>query len=214
MKLLGRTITPRSRSTVAVLVAATCAVVHSTGSLSNVGVFAAESKSGAEPKTSRVPMVNGRKIEALAELPTPVAEMREAILAAVRSGDIEELRTPLEWNEMRPIIADKDVGDPIAHWKATSADGQGREVLAVLGRMLDSGFAKEPFGRDAENNAVYVWPYLATADLANLTPAQEVDLYRLMPVAEAKAMRDKKKWTWWRLAIGADGTWHTFMRSE
>ena len=31
-----------------------------------------------------------------------------------------------------------------------------------------------------------------------------------MPVADARAIIKSKKWTWWRIAIGADGTWHTF----
>jgi hypothetical protein len=43
-------------------------------------------------------------------------------------------------------------------------------------------------------------------DPTKLTPAQEVDLNRLTSPADAKAMREKKKWTWWRLSIGADGT--------
>ena len=42
----------------------------------------------------------------------------------------------------------------------------------------------------------------------------DFDLYRLMPPATAKTMRDKKKWTWWRLSIGADGTWISFRKSE
>jgi hypothetical protein len=27
-------------------------------------------------------------------------------------------------------------------------------------------------------------------------------------------MREKKKWTWWRLTIGADGTWHSFKKAD
>lgn len=146
-------------------------------------------------------------------LPAPVAEMREAILAAVHGGRIEELATPLYWNELQPEIADAQIADPIGYWKAQSGDGEGREILAVLGRILDIGHAREPLGPDVENNAVYVWPYLAARDLAKLTPAEEVDLYRLVSPAEAKAMREAKRWTWWRLAVGADGTWLSFRRT-
>jgi len=71
-----------------------------------------------------------------------------------------------------------------------------------------------PFGQDLENNIIYVWPYLAEVELDKLTPAQEVDLLRLVGAAEAKAMREKKKWTWWRLTIGADGTWHSFKKAD
>jgi hypothetical protein len=145
-------------------------------------------------------------------LPAPTAEMREAILAAALSGSIEELKHPLEWNELTPQVADSKVDDPIAYWKKISGDGEGREVLAALANILQMKPAHLPLGRDLENNIIYVWPYLAEADLNKLTPAEEVDLLRLVSPEQAKAMRNAKKWTWWRLAIGADGTWHSFTK--
>lgn len=145
-------------------------------------------------------------------LPAPAAEMREAILTAVHAGSIDELKIPLEWNEMKPDVAPGRVDDPIAYWRKISGDGEGREILALLGRLLELPHAVEPLGRDFENNRIFVWPYLALADLSKLTPAQEVELYRLVTPAEAKVMREKKKWTWWRLSIGADGTWHSFTK--
>lgn len=147
-------------------------------------------------------------------LPRPAAEMREAILTAVRSGLIEELQIPLDWNEMRPELGQDKVEDPVAYLKKLSGDGEGREILAVLGRILEMRYAVAPMGRDFENNRIFVWPYLVAADLSKLTPAEEVDLYRLMSPAEAKAMLAKKKWTWWRLSIGADGTWHAFLKDD
>ena len=147
-------------------------------------------------------------------LPPPVEEMRDAILAAVHSGDIEDLRPALEWNELRPHIADEPVDDPIAYWKRLSGDGEGREILAILGEILDCGPATLAIGNDVENNLVYVWPALAEADLSKLTPQQEVALYRFVSPARAKAMRESNRWQWWRLAIGADGTWHAFHKAE
>lgn len=147
-------------------------------------------------------------------LPAPVQEMRDAILTAVRSGDIEDLRLALEWNELRPHVADEPVDDPIAYWKRISGDGEGREILAVLAEILECGHTALPIGADVENNLVYVWPALSEADLSKLTPQQEVALYRLVSPAEAKAMRESKRWRWWRLAIGADGTWHAFHKAE
>jgi hypothetical protein len=147
-------------------------------------------------------------------LPRPVAEMRDAILAAARSGRIEELKVPLDWNELTPDIAATNVDDPIAYWKKASGDGEGREILAALANILEMRPAELPLGKDLENNIIYVWPYLAEAKLNELTPAEEVDLLRLVSPKEAKAMRAAKKWTWWRLAIGADGTWHSFRKQE
>jgi hypothetical protein len=171
--------------------------------------------SGADSHAEKAP---GKKLpkpgEDTGPLPAPVEEMRQAILAAAHSGNIEDLRVPLDWNELKPEVAAAAGEDPIAHWKKASGDGNGREILAVLADILPMRAAELPLGKDLENNIIYVWPYLAEAKLDELTPAQEVDLLRLVSPAEAKAMREKKKWTWWRLTIGADGTWHSFKKAE
>jgi hypothetical protein len=145
-------------------------------------------------------------------LPAPVLEMRDAILSAVRSGRIEDLRTAVELNELKPAVADKAVADPIAHWRETSGDGEGREILAALGQLLDGGYVVLPLGRDLENNRVYVWPYFAEMDMRKLTPAQEVELLRLVPAAAFKEMKQSGRYTFYKLGIGADGVWHFFVR--
>lgn len=147
-------------------------------------------------------------------LPVPVEEMRQAILSATHTGAIEDLREPFDWNEIKPETAAPAGEDPIAYWKRTSGDGNGRETLAALAEILSMHPAELPLGRDLENNIIYVWPYLAELQLDQLTPGQEVELLRLVGPAEAKTMREKKKWTWWRLTIGADGTWHSFKKGE
>jgi hypothetical protein len=147
-------------------------------------------------------------------LPSHVAEMREMILTAVRSGKIEDLKTAIDWNELPPEVGALEGADPIEHLRKVSADGAGREILALLDTLLQSAPVILPVGRDPENNGVYVWPAVSEANLEHLTPAQEVALYRLMPVAQAKTLVASKKWTWWRLAIGADGTWLTFMKHD
>lgn len=147
-------------------------------------------------------------------LPAPVAEMRDGILAAVKSGRIEDLDTPFAWNELPPQIARDKVADPIAYWKQQSGDGEGREILAILAGILDAGFAVLPVGKDVENSKLYVWPRFAEQPLDKLTPEDEVQLYRLITPAMLKTMREKKQWTWYRLAIGADGTWHSFQKAD
>jgi hypothetical protein len=145
-------------------------------------------------------------------LPAPVVDMREAILAAVHAGKIEDLRTAVELNEMKPIVSDKPVTDLIGYWRSISVDGEGREVLAILGRLLDSGFVSVPLGKDVENNSVYVWPYFAKIGVDKLTPAQEVELLRLVPAADYKEMKKSGRYSHYKLGIGADGTWHFFIR--
>jgi hypothetical protein len=142
--------------------------------------------------------------EPVKPLPAPVEEMRQAILAAAHTGRIEDLKVPLDWNEMKPDTAAASGEDPIASWKKRS----------VLANILEMKPAEVPLGKDIENNIVYVWPYLAEAKLDQLTPAEQVDLLRLVTPEKAKAMRVAKKWTWWRLSIGADGTWHSFKKAD
>lgn len=180
---------------------------------------ALERRGGPEPHGGKsTPM---KRLTALAarrpaakSLPAPVEEMRQGILSAAHSGRIEDLIVPYEWNEMKPELAAEDVDDPIAYWKKLSGDGEGREILAVLADILEMRPAELPLGKDLENNIIYVWPYLAEAKLDKLTPAEEVDLLRLVSPERAKAMKKAKKWTWWRLTIGADGTWHAFKKEE
>lgn len=151
-----------------------------------------------------------------AKLPPLVVEMRDRLLAAVAAGSIEDLREPLEWNEMPFLFQDGDDagGDPIAYWKKQSADGEGRDVLADIGRALALPPARLAIGRDAENSAVYVWPYLSERPLDRLSPAEQAHLLTLMPAPEAEAMLKGGRWTWWRLVIGADGTWHALKKDR
>jgi hypothetical protein len=138
--------------------------------------------------------------------------MREAILSAVRSGRIEELRHAYDLNELKPDLGIEMGSDPIAHWKRISGDGEGREILAALAEILETRYVALPLGRDLENNRVYVWPYFAEVPLDRLTPAQEVELLRLVPPAAAKEMKKNRRYTHWRIAIGADGTWHSLRK--
>jgi hypothetical protein len=144
-------------------------------------------------------------------LPPPVEEMREAILSAVRSGRIEDLRHAWELNELKPDLGVAS-SDPIAHWKQISGDGEGREILAALAQILDAGYVVLPLGADLENNRLYVWPYFAEVPLTGLSPAQEVELMRLLGAAAAREFKAQGRYSWWRIAIGADGVWHSFRK--
>ena len=57
-----------------------------------------------------------------------------------------------------------------------------------------------------------MWPYFAEVLLDKLSPAQEVELLRLVSPTALKEMRSAGKYTHWRIVIGADGTWHSFRR--
>ncbi len=147
-------------------------------------------------------------------LPQPVRELRDALIDAVQSGRIEELRYAYELNDIKPDLGLPVGADPVAHWKKISGDGNGREVLAALSLLLEAGYVVLPLGPDPENNRLYIWPYFAEVPLGALTPAQEVALLRLVPPAKAREMKVSGRYTHWRLAIGADGSWHSFRKSD
>jgi hypothetical protein len=195
---------------VAVLVIAVLALVHAGGGMSDAMAQKSKPKSTAN---SPAAAASPPKVHyGTAGLPPPVLEMRDAILSAVRSGRIKDLRTAVELNEIKPVVGDKPVGDLIAHWRQRSGDGEGREVLALLGEILDAGYVVLPIGRDLENNRVYVWPYFAELAPDKLTPAQEVELLRLVPAETLGEMKRQGRYTHYKLGIGADGTWHFFLR--
>jgi hypothetical protein len=148
------------------------------------------------------------------QLPEHVADLRDAILTAARSGNIDELKAVFDMSGTTPDLGIPGVTDPIAALKTESADGNGREILANLIELLNMPPATQPFGSDIENNLLYVWPYLAERPLDKLTPSEEVDLYRLVSPAKAAEMHEKKRWMWWCLVVAADGNWLMFKRIE
>lgn len=199
------------------LVLAVVAIVHQPAT-AETNPSDAGGRNGGPAATAAPAATDSPDLTASASLPRPVSEMIDAILAAVHTGSIEELRTAIEWNELKPVFAPAGDPaadeDPIEFLKKASKDGRGDEMLAIIANLLSVAPARQPLGRDFENNTVYVWPYLAERPLGALTPPEEADLNRIVPTEQIAAMRAAGRWTWYRLTIGADGTWHSFMKHE
>lgn len=185
---------------VALLVLITGAVVHALGSA--VAQTGKQSTIGAAAKAD----ANQGKGEL--GLPAPVAEMREAILEAVRTGRLDDLKTAIELNEMKPEIGDGTTGDLIAAARAMSEDGSGRGVLEAIGKILEAPWVAVPLGRDPENNRIFVWPGIAERSLDSLTSDEKAVLSDIVGSRTAEAMLKGDRYNHWRLGIGADGTWH------
>lgn len=167
------------------------------------GEFAcAEDKKSRSTEVPNPPEV----IRDLSALPERVREMRLAILRAASSGDLEEIRYVLEKNEIMPVLAREKVDDPVAYLKSESADGGGAEIMAIMIKVLTTGFVKVAH----PDNEMYVWPHFAERGLKKMTPEELVELYRLAPPERVKAMREKGVYDYYRLEIGRDGTWHLF----
>jgi hypothetical protein len=147
-------------------------------------------------------------------LPIPAAEMREAILSAARSGRIDELRGPIELNEMRPESGAPAGTDAIAFWRALDPARDGAQVLAIAITLLESEPACLPFGRDIENNRLFVWPALSERKPADWTGDDAALIARIASADEIAKMRLAGGYDGWRMIIGADGVWHAFAKSD
>lgn len=140
--------------------------------------------------------------------------MREALQDAVRSGRLEDLKYAMDLNELKPELSADPVPDPIAFWRKLSADGQGGDILAALGLLLDLPYSVQPLGKDPENTRLFIWPAFADRDLASLTAQEDAQLLKLEGAAKAGQMKSAGKYTGWRLVIGGDGVWHAFRRYD
>jgi hypothetical protein len=182
------------------LVAGTAALVHAQNEAPKSPPAAAK----AGDKSGQAPEV----LYDFNALPDPVKRMLEQIAAAAQSGEIESMRPVFESNELKPMVAAAYVDDPIAYWQKQSADGTGRDVLAAMLNVMSAGYARVGTGQDE----MYVWPYFAETDLTKLTPAQEVELYRIVAPALAVPMKTDGKYSYYRLGISPSGVWHYFMQ--
>ncbi len=144
-------------------------------------------------------------------LPKPVARTRQQLIDAAASGDIERLRIIMEGNELPPTLSLTDIGDPIDFMREASGDGEGHEILAILMDVLEAGSVQADAGTAQE---MYLWPYFARYPLDRLTPGQKVELYRIITSWDFAEMQTYGVWSFYRVGIGPDGTWHFFVAGE
>jgi hypothetical protein len=145
----------------------------------------------------------------LSRLPPPVARTRARILAAARSGELQQLADLM--NETMPIFSFTDDKDPVAFWKAVYPDSDGVEALSILITILETGFVQVDAGTPHE---MYVWPYFVRMSLPALTPTQKVELFRIVTGADYKDMLAFGVYAFYRLGIGPDGTWQFFVAGD
>lgn len=147
----------------------------------------------------------------LERLPAPVARTRERLMAAARSGDIEALRPIIEDQAMVPNVSFGGADDPVEFLRTTSADGEGREPLGIMLELLEAPFAVLGEGTDRE---IYVWPYLAAVRLDALSPAELVELYKLVPHHDYQDMLAFGGWYFFRVGIMGNGDWAYFVAGD
>jgi hypothetical protein len=152
-----------------------------------------------------------RILRSEAEMPEPVRQTRMQLLAAARSGDIEQLRALMNAQPQPPSVSLGNPVDPIEYLKALSTDADGREILAILLEVLESGFVHVAPGSPDE---LYVWPYFAQYPLDALDPSQLVELFTLLTAADYEDMRSYGSYTFFRVGIAPDGRWLFFLAGD
>ena len=172
---------------------------------------AQKSAAGAEKGKGHIapPSTVAEIITDLSRLPAPVARTRERLLAAARSGDLQQLAGLM--TDTLPIFSFTDDKDPVAFWKANYPDSDGVEVLSILTLILESGFVRVDEGTPQE---MYVWPYFVRMSLGALTPQQKVELFRIVTGADYKDMMKLGVYVFYRLGISPDGTWQFFVSGD
>ena len=146
-----------------------------------------------------------------ADMPEPVREMRQKLIETAKSGDMEKLRALMKAQPQQPSVAFGDPGDPIDYLKALAADADGREILAILLEVMQSGFVHSGAGTADD---VYVWPYFAQYPIEALTPQQQVELFTLLTAADYEDMKSYGSYTFFRVGLAPDGRWLFFIAGD
>jgi hypothetical protein len=151
------------------------------------------------------------------KLPAPVRRLREQLMDAARTGDVEKLRPIIDANPQLAARLQSDaedpeiseqVTDPIEYLKSQSGDPEGREILAILLEVLEAGYVHADIGTPHE---IYIWPYFARYPLDGLTPAQTVELYKIVTSGDFEIMSSEAGvYSFYRVGISPGGSWEYF----
>jgi hypothetical protein len=147
----------------------------------------------------------------LTRLPPAVLRTRERILAAARTGDLQTLLALMHANGNMPVFSHTQRQDPAAYWKENYPDSDGVEILSILISILETEPARIDAGTPQET---YLWPYFARLPIRSLTPAQKVELFRVVTGSDYKEMLERGRYVFYQVGIGPDGTWRYFLASE
>ncbi len=145
-------------------------------------------------------------------LPEPVRRMRQLLMEACLTGDVERLRPLIGSGDDAPQLSFGGMdGDPIEFLKGLSGDGQGQEILAILYEVLAAGYVHLDPGEDSE---VYVWPYFFAVPLDALTAPQRVELFKLVTAGDYEDMKNFGAYIFYRVGISPEGRWLFFVAGD
>ncbi|KQU65666.1 hypothetical protein ACFFTN_05070 [Aminobacter aganoensis] len=148
----------------------------------------------------------------LSRLPEPVARMRNLLVEAAKTGDIEKLRPLIGQGDAMPQLSFGEIeGDPIAFIKSLSGDGEGQELLAIMEEVLNAGYVHLGEGTDED---LYVWPYFFGIPLDKLDARQKVELFKIVTAGDYEDMKQYGTYVFYRLGITPDGRWAFFVAGD
>ncbi|WP_337266464.1 hypothetical protein [Oryzifoliimicrobium ureilyticus] len=175
----------------------------------NAAPAAGEQKPAA-PSAERTPGASdaAKPVEVIYDIskaPEPVRRMREQIVEAAASGDLERLRPLFGTGADRTqVTVGEPSNDPIATLKDVSGDPDGDEILAIILDIISTGFVHVGKGTSEE---MYVWPYFAEKDLKQLSPPERVELLRIVTAGDLADMQEFGGYNFYRIGITPDGKW-------
>jgi hypothetical protein len=146
------------------------------------------------------------------KLPEPVKRMRQLIIDATRTGDVEKLRPLIgAGNSATQLSLGGIEGDPVDFLKSLSGDPDGVEILAILQEVITAGYVHLDAGKPEE---LYVWPYFIAIPLDDLTAAQKVELFKIVTAGDYEDMKSFGAYIFYRVGITPDGHWQFFVAGD
>lgn len=148
----------------------------------------------------------------LEALPQPVKRMRELIIEAATTGDLEALRPLLGTGpDITQLSFGGIDGDPIDYIRSISGDSEGQEMLAILIEVFEAGYVHLDEGKDTE---LFVWPYFFAMNLESLTAPQKVELFKLVTAGDYDDMLSFGAYIFFRAGITPEGRWLFFVAGD
>jgi hypothetical protein len=146
------------------------------------------------------------------KLPEPVKRMRNLLVEAAKSGDIEKLRALIGTGAHSTQLSLTEItDDPIAFLKSASGDPDGQEILAIMEEVLNAGYVHLNAG---ESEDIYVWPYFFGLPLDRLDARQRVEMFKIITAGDYEEMKTFGAYIFYRLGITPTGEWAFFVAGE
>jgi hypothetical protein len=145
------------------------------------------------------------------KLPAPVKRLRQQIMDAALTGDIEKLKPIIDANGEPPQFGFTEADDPLEYLKSQSGDPEGREILAILLEVLQAGYVHVDVGSTEE---MYIWPYFARYPLNRLSGPQMVELFKIITAGDYEDMKADGNYLFYRAGITPAGVWKYFVSGD